>query len=136
METFTLCSPGSARRLLHRQQFDIEHQRGVRRNEAAGAARAVTQCGRNDQGALAADLHRGDALVPAGDHLALPDRKLERLVAVDRRVELLALLAVLIEPAGVMHDADLARLRRCARTDLAVDYLQTCRCGHGFSCGL
>src|SRR6266576_1958543 len=111
--------------LLHRQQFDIEHQRRVRWNRTAGTARAVTQRGRNDQRALAADLHAGDAFVPARDHAALADRKLERLVAVDRRVEFLALLAVLVKPSSVMHHAGLARLRRRAGADLAVDDLQT-----------
>src|SRR5438046_9916103 len=108
METFTIRSPGRVRRLLHRQQFDIEHQRSVGRNDAATAAGAVAERGRNDQGALAADFHGGDALVPAGDHLALPDWKLERLLAIDGGVELFPLLAVLVEPSGVMHDADLA----------------------------
>src|SRR6266404_962410 len=95
-------------RLLYRQQFDVEHQRRVRRNDAARPARAVAERRRNDQGALAADLHGGDAFIPAGDHLVLPDWKLERLVAIDRTIEFLALLAVLIKPTGVMHDADLA----------------------------
>src|SRR5713226_5915184 len=65
------------------------------------------------------------ALVPAGDHLALADRKLERLIAVDGRVEFLALLAVLIKPAGVMHDADLAGLWRSASADRRIDNLQS-----------
>src|SRR4029079_6857134 len=125
METFTLFLPMAARRLLHRQQFDIERQRGVGRNDAAGAACAISQRRRNDQGALAADLHRGDPLIPAGDNLLLPDREFERLVAIDRTVELLALLAAFIEPAGIVHDADLAGLRRRAVADLAVDDLQT-----------
>src|ERR1700722_18565468 len=110
--------------LLHTQQFDVEHQRRVRRNDTAGAAGAVAQSGRNDQGAFAADFHGGDALVPAGDHPALSDRKLERLVAVDRRVEFIAFLAILIEPAGIVHDADLARLRRSPRAYRAIDNLQ------------
>src|SRR4051812_2402815 len=101
-------------RSLHRQQFDIEHQRRIRRDDAAGAARAITERGRNDQRALAADLHGANTLVPAGDHLTLADRKLERLVAVHGGVELLALLAVLVEPSGIMHDASLAGLRRSA----------------------
>src|SRR3981189_1638011 len=109
---------------LHAKQFDIEHQRRVRRNSTAGAAGAVAQRGWNDQGALAADFHGGDAFVPAGDHPALPDRKLERFIAVDRRVEFLALLAALIKPAGVMHDADLAGLRCRAGADRFVDDLQ------------
>src|SRR6185437_4354385 len=103
--------------LLHGEQFDVEHQGRMRRDHTAGAARAIAERGRNDQGALAADLHGGDALVPASDDAVLADRKLERLVAVDRRVELLALLAVLVKPAGIMHDANLARLRRGAGSD-------------------
>src|SRR5262249_36217817 len=94
--------PRLCARLLHRQQLDIEHQRRVRRNDAAGAARAVTERGWNDQRALATDLHGTDALVPAGDHLPLADLELERLVAVHGGIELLALLAVLVEPARIM----------------------------------
>src|SRR5260370_41252917 len=111
-------------RLLHAEQFDVEHQRCVRGNDAAGTAGAVAQRGRNDQGALAADFHGGDAFVPAGDDLALPDRKLERLIAIDRTVEFLALLAVLVKPAGVMHDADLTGLWCRAGADGRVDHLQ------------
>src|SRR5579863_2314435 len=74
---------------LDLKQFDLEEQRCVWRDHAAGATSAVTQRGRNDQRALASDFHRGNAFVPAGDHPALSDRKFERLVAVDRAVELL-----------------------------------------------
>src|SRR3954452_15353005 len=97
-------------RLLHGQQFDVEHQRSVRRNDTAGAARAITEFRRNDQRALAADLHRADALIAAADHLPYADLEFERFVAIDRRVELLALLAVLVEPSRIMHDAGLAGL--------------------------
>src|SRR5580704_7807067 len=97
---------------LHLEQFDVEDQRGVGRDDAAGAARPVAELGRDDQGALAADLHAGDALVPAGDDLMPAERELERLAAVERAVELLALGAILVEPAGVVHDAGLTGLRR------------------------
>src|SRR5713101_5873113 len=106
---------------LHVKQFDVEHQRRIRRNDAAGA---VAERRRDDQGALAADLHGGDAFIPAGDHLALPDRKLERLIAIHRTVELLALLAALVEPTRVMHDADLAGFWRGAGADGRVGDLQ------------
>src|SRR6478672_3953929 len=111
-------------RLLHRQQFDVEHQCRIRRNDAAGPTRAVAERGRNDQRALAADIHRGDTLVPARDHLTLADLELERLVAVDGRIEFLALLAVLVEPSRVVHHAGLAWFGRRAGADLAVDDLQ------------
>src|SRR5271169_3693671 len=130
METFTISLLPSLARpislgLFHRQQFDVEHQRRVRRYDGAGAACTIAERGRDDQGTLAADLHGGDALVPTGDHPLLADRKLERFVAVDGTVEFLALLTVLVEPAGVMHHAGLARCRRRAGTDLGVDDLQS-----------
>ena len=42
---------------------------------AAGAARAIAQIRRNHQRALAADMHGGEAFVPALDDLALADVK-------------------------------------------------------------
>src|SRR5690242_14022241 len=81
---------------LHPEQFHLEQQRRIRRDDAAGAARAVAELGRDDQRALAADLHGGDAFIPSLDHHAAADLKLERLPAVDRRVEFLALGAVLV----------------------------------------
>src|SRR4029453_7378252 len=112
-------------RLLHGQQFDIEHQRRIRRNDAAGAACAIAEFRRNDQRALAPALHRAAPLTPPADNLPHADLEFERLVAVDRRVELLALLAVLVEPSRIMHDAGLAGLRRGAGAFLAVNDLQT-----------
>src|SRR5258708_37592454 len=109
---------------LNRQKPDIEHQGRVRRDPAAGAACAIAQRGRNDQRALAADLHGSDALIPAGDHPVLSDRKLERLVAIDGGVEFLALLPVLVEPTRVVHHAGLAEFGRSAGANLAVDDLQ------------
>src|SRR6185437_3680869 len=110
--------------LFHRQQFHVEHQCRVRRDDAAGAARAVAERRRDDERALAADLHGGDALVPTLDDLARADRKIERLVAIDRGVEFLALRAVLVEPAGVMHLDGLAALRRGASAYFHVDDLK------------
>eukprot|EP01035_Chromulina_nebulosa_P011601 gene11601-15494_t len=42
---------------LHAEQFDLKHQGGVGRDHATGATGAVTELRRNNQGALAADLH-------------------------------------------------------------------------------
>src|SRR5580704_1136024 len=84
------------------EELDVEDQRGIRRDDAAGAAGAVAELGGNDQRALAADLHGRDAFVPAANDLADADLERERLVAIDRGVEFLALGGVLIEPAGVM----------------------------------
>src|SRR3954469_25744680 len=38
---------------IHLQELDIEHQRGVGRDDAPGAAGAIAKIGRDDQGALA-----------------------------------------------------------------------------------
>src|SRR5688572_33072857 len=93
-------------RLLDLEELDLEHQRGVRRDHAAGAAGAVTHRRRNRQDACAADLHACDAFIPAGDHLLRAQRKVEWLIAVFRAVELVAPLvgtARVVEPAGVVH---------------------------------
>src|SRR5687767_5048468 len=52
------------------EQFDVEHQRGIRRDDTAGAASAVGKFRRQDQAALPANLHTLDTLVPPADHLA------------------------------------------------------------------
>ena len=41
--------------LFDGQELDVEDQGGVGRNDAAGAARSVTELGRNAQSALAPD---------------------------------------------------------------------------------
>ena len=58
----------------------------------ARAARAVAHRRRNREHARAADLHAGDALVPALDDFAGAEPELERRAAVLRAVELAALL--------------------------------------------
>src|SRR5919206_421578 len=49
---------------------------------AAGAAGAVAEIRRNDQGARAADLHAGDALIPAANHVTGAEFEGERLAVV------------------------------------------------------
>ena len=49
---------------------------------------AVAELGGMIERSLAADLHAGDALVPAADHLAGAEHERERLVAIARAVEL------------------------------------------------
>src|SRR5712691_8415871 len=82
-------SPASGRSEspLHVKQFDVEDQRGVWRDDAAGSAGPVTEFGRDDESALAADLHGCDTFIPAADDLTSADRKLEWLAAVERTVE-------------------------------------------------
>src|SRR5690349_17729043 len=101
----------------HLQQFDVEDQRGVRRDYARGAAGAVTEGGGDGERAAAAHLHGRDPLIPALDHLALADGEGEGFVAVARAIELLAVL----ERARVVHRAHLARLGAGARSDDDID---------------
>ncbi len=110
-----------AQRIL--DQLDLERERRVRRNDAAGAARAVREIGWDDELPGAADLHGRHALVPSFDDLTAADGERERLAAIFRAVELLPVG----EPARVVHDRRLSRLRRGARPDLHVDVLQSAR---------
>src|SRR5664279_967283 len=114
------CPCRGGRRLLDLEQLDFEDQCRVGRDDAGGASRAVAEIGRDQEHALASDLHRCNALVPALDHAPLADRERERRAAIERAVEPLALGAVFPEPAGVVHDAGLALLRRRAGADLRV----------------
>src|SRR5690606_39858602 len=68
-----------------------------------GAAGAIAQAGRDDQRARAALLHPLHALVPALDHHARAEREDEGLAAILAGIELAALLAVIKQPAGVVH---------------------------------
>src|SRR5215475_13840311 len=76
--------------LLDRQQLDVENQRGVGRNDPAGPARSIAELRRDDQRSLAADLHGGDPLVPAGDDALHADGELEGCAAVDGGIEFFA----------------------------------------------
>src|SRR5262249_35450632 len=80
------------------EQFHLEHERGIGRNDASGAARAVAERGRDGELARAADLHALHALVPALDDVAAAEREYERVAAVLARIELRAVG----EPAGVV----------------------------------
>src|SRR5450432_788041 len=84
------------------QQLDFEQERRVRRDRATGATRAVAERRRDDEHARAAFLHALNALVPAADDHAAAELELERIVAVLARIELLALDAVLVQPARVV----------------------------------
>src|SRR5688572_29544852 len=69
-------------------ELDVEVELGIGGDDAAGAAGAVAERGRDDELALLARPHRDHALVPALDHLAHADLELEGLAAVARAVEL------------------------------------------------
>src|SRR6202521_2250729 len=117
-------SPSGRAPLRHAEQIDVEHQRGARRDVAAGAARAIAQVRRNDQRALAADMHGGEAFVPALDDLALAEREGKRIAPVERAVELFALLAIDEQPSGVIDRHGLAGLRHGSGPRLDVDDAQ------------
>src|SRR5450830_1670430 len=116
--------------LLYSQPLYVELQGGVGRDHAAGTTGAVAEFGRDDQGALAAHLHALHAFVPALDDHAGTQGEFEGVVAVDAGVELGALNAVFIQPAGVVH-ADLdAGARLSALANRGVFVLQA-RGGRG-----
>src|SRR3989442_14207434 len=73
---------------------------------------------------LAPPAHRADALIPALDPTAAPDRKHDGLAAVVRGVELLAAL----EPARVVHAHQVAGLGPRAR---ALDVIDVAESGRG-----
>src|SRR5882762_1450223 len=99
------CRPGPA--LAHAEQFDVENQRCIGRNHPSSPARAVAERRGDDESALAADLHSGDALIPTANHAASPQGEVKRLPAIKAGIELLAGAAIgILQPSGVM-DADL-----------------------------
>src|SRR3546814_19971192 len=65
-------------------------QGGVGRDDATVAARTIGKIWRDQQGALAADLHVGDTLVPAPDHLAVAELEIEKPAALVGAVEIAA----------------------------------------------
>src|SRR5690606_19106099 len=71
---------------LDAEQFHLEEQGRVRRDRA-DAPLSVRQIGGDEEQALPADLHQGDALIPAPDHPAAPDREGERLAPILGTVE-------------------------------------------------
>src|SRR3954451_5280589 len=99
----------------HADEVHDEHERLVGPDDAARAALAVGELRRDRDPPPAADAHPGDAVVPALDDLALAETELERVGAIPRRVEL---LAVLPRNADVVDLDDLAGDRLVA---VAVD---------------
>src|SRR5438552_1481794 len=71
------------------QQLDLEDEGRVGRDGAREALGAVAQVRRDRELALAAHLHAQDALVPALYDHARAEREVERLLPVERAVELL-----------------------------------------------
>src|SRR4051794_36804402 len=72
----------------HPDEVHHEHERLVRADHPARPALAVGEVRRDRDAAPAADPHPLHALVPAPDHLPLPEAELEGVPSVPRRVEL------------------------------------------------
>src|ERR1700710_591646 len=70
----------------HADEIDDEDQGLVGTDDAARAALAVGEHGRDGDAPAAAHAHPGHALVPARDDLALAEAELERAAAVPRCV--------------------------------------------------
>src|ERR1700677_3502684 len=115
---------------LDAYEIHIEHERCAGRNDITRPTVAVREVRRYDESALPADLHAGHALIPSLDHLAGAQLEAERRAALQRAVELLALVVRrrrLVQPAGVLHDGILSGGDRgtaavCEVGDLEVIY--------------
>lgn len=105
---------------VHREQFHLKQQSGVRWDDPARAARAVTKLRWDDQVAGAADFHTLHALIPTANHLPGAECELERLAAIFAAIKLGTCLAVLVQPAGVVHRYPLPSHCRRTATDLGV----------------
>jgi hypothetical protein len=107
--------------------FDVEGQARIRGNApAACACRAIAEGRRDDQPALTAHVHRGNAFVPTLDHSAGANGKLKRLIALARAVE----DGPVVQIAGVVHDHGLALLWFWTGARYVVDVLQATRGCH------
>jgi len=100
-------------------QLHVENQLGFRRNRTF-AGIAIPQFVRNEQAALAADMHSFEPGVPARNHLMRPVGKRDRLAAVTRRVELRPVGQI----ARVVDRQPFARFGDLARPNLRIDVVQ------------
>src|SRR5690606_25148169 len=76
---------------LQLEQLDFEQQRGIGRDDAARASRAVPEVRRDEQCSFTSNSHTRDPFVPAADHLAHANLERERPPTIDGAVELGAL---------------------------------------------
>src|ERR1700728_17747 len=77
---------------LDAYEIHVEHERCAGRNDIARPAVTVREVRRDDESALPAYLHAGHALIPSLDHLAGAHLEAERRAALQRAVELFALV--------------------------------------------
>lgn len=107
---------------VYREQLNIKEERRVR-GDAWSPIRAVTEIGWNYQSSLSTWLHRPYTFVPSLDNLSDTNRKIERLVTVNRAVELRSIT----QSARVMHLHPITPRRRISCTDDLIDVLQAGR---------
>src|SRR5262249_26881711 len=97
-------------------------------------ARPVAELGGNDQGPCAADLHAGDALIPAADDPSRAEAERKRFAPIARAVELLAMpirrLGV-VQPAGIVDRHVVAGRGGCAAADRRIRDLEARDVVHG-----
>ena len=74
--------------LVDLHQLDVKIQRRPRRNDVTGSTITIGQPRRDDQLTTRPGTHVEQTLVPSLDHLTLAQGELERLAAVQARVEL------------------------------------------------
>src|SRR6185369_1572645 len=83
---------------IEKQHF--KNQGRIRRDDSARSCRSVAKGCRYNKSALAADLHGHDPFIPTRNDLPCSDYEHERLVLVQRAVELLSVR----QPAGIMNN--------------------------------
>src|SRR5215469_13885190 len=105
------------------EQFHVENERRIWGDHAASPTASIAQFRRNSQLPLSTDFHSPHTFIPAFDNLPRAESKPERLAAIHRAVELLAIG----QPSGVMYFHGLARNRSGAGADHDVPVLQARR---------
>ena len=106
--------------VVDRNQLDFEDKRGIRRHCVASALQAVTELRRNDQLALAADIHGRGSLGPTRDQAIHALHVVESAAVIRRRVEFRAIN----ELAEIIHRDVVAGLDRRAFANDEIDILQ------------
>src|SRR5437870_5125388 len=106
-------SPRYSRQSLNAEQLNFEHQRRIGWNFRWGATRAISKIRRDDELALASDLHADETCVPTFYHLPAAQGEHERLCGtVDGRA--------VGQRADIMHPHALALFRRGPSSDLEI----------------
>ena len=109
--------------LPHLKQLDIKDERCIRWNCARRTPLAIAKAWRNDQPALSTDTHALHPFIPALDHLAAAQRKLERVTSITRAIDSRFCTPDAFAPvrSSYLHDAlALAIVHRCLPESVCV----------------